>query len=209
MKRIYGYVIGILCILVLLTGCGSNKNNIDHHVYEYMKVTGDRVSNIMDNINYLFGNIIYVVGDNGKNYDPEILLEFDNDSGKCSKATLYLFYKMWGEPGDESLEDIAINEFNSKSDDDKKDFGKVNKGKVDDKISYIYVEINPESKLFNDNISNYILMNQDIDKYKKEAFYNKLDGLDSKLKSKEGKNYFYESILGTRLEWSDKEIKPF
>lgn len=209
MKKVYCYLICLVCLVSLLSGCGSSKNKDGIHVYEYMKLSGDRLSNLINNINNYFGNIMYVVGDNGDEYNPEVLLEFDTSTGKCFKATLYLFYKMWGDPNDKPLEDVAIDVFNSNTDEDKKDFGKINKGKVNDKISYIYVEINPESSLFTENISNYILKKQDINKYKNEVFYNKLEGLEEKPKSKEDKNYFEESLVGTRLEWSDKEIKAF
>lgn len=220
----------LICVLFNLTGCGNDNNingynqdvtyrALDHKVYKYMKVSSNISSSLMYNIDNLFGGVYYVTyydpsTEEDIKYSPELLLEFDTKTGHGIKATLYIFFNESGgelDQGEKRYYEQALDKFNSKSEEARKDF-KILESKMfnDNNTSYIKAEVNPESNNFYQYVSSYLMYQQDIEKYKNEVFYSRLDNYyDPKPQAVEGDNFFEEPLESTRIEWSDKEIKPF
>ena len=211
----------ILGMMFFLTGCVNNENNTksststsensstkkaDHKIYKYVKMSSDTGSNLLYSTNSLFGDTFYTYEGN-KYYKPCIIAEFDTETGKATKATLYLFFR-----DDESNEYVnkAIEKYNTSTSESKKYFTNVQKGRVpnESEVSYLSVDLTIDSYIYTQFIDSYIIKSQDIEKYKDEVYYSRLYNYSSNPPHEEGVNCFEETLEGIRIEWSDSEINP-
>ena len=128
-----------------------------------------------------------------------------NEPTTTGKATIYGCFLDYE---DNHWVNEAIEKYNSSSDSYKKDIINVSKGRINDEISFIKIEINPESYKFEQYISSYIMREQDIEKYKNETYYDNLYNYTDLAPAEVGDNYFVNGLSKMRLEWSDSELKP-
>ena len=209
------------CMLFVLTGCNNNENSadnnggssntstkkVDHKVYKYVKMSSDTASGLLYSTNSLFGDTFYV-HEKDKYYKPCIIAEFDTETGKATKATLYLFFKEY-ENNDEYV-NKAMEKYNSSSNEAKKNYTNIQKGKVpgETEVSYISVDLKIDSYIYTQFIDTYIIKSQDIEKYKDKVYYSRLYNYSSNPPHEEGANCFEETLEGIRIEWSDNKINP-
>lgn len=213
------YILLVISMFLILgaTGCekysgnNSDYNNpttttkqLDHKVYKYTKMTCSSGNELFINLNYLF-DYIDRVGYAETDYDPTLIVETDTNTGKAINATLYGYFLDYGT--DEWV-DKAIEKYNTSSSNSKKDILSVDKGRVNDQVTYIKIRINPDSYNFEQYIQSYIMREQDIDTYKKKTYYDQLYNYSTTPEKEEGDNYFYNGLTSIRLEWSDDELRP-
>ena len=213
-------IIFLMLCLLIVTGCNANKTNLennnntnannnvsklDHKVYKYMRISTDNTSGLINN-GYIFGDPSGV-GHLDKTYNPTLLVEFDTVTGKASKVTLYAFFL--DNPDTTEWVDKAEESFNEKAGSYKKDFGAIQKGRVNDFVTYLKVDINPASYIYNQYLETYLFYEQDIEKYKDEIYYSRLYNYSTTPEVKVGDNYFEESLEHIKIEWSDNSFSAF
>ena len=201
----------VTLLLLIVCGCsknnGSNPNNnqvANSNVFRYMKMSSANAGGLI-NIAYVFDEPS-TVGHGDKTYNPTLVAEFDQVTGKAKNVTFYAFFL--DNPDTSEWVDKAIEKFNTTSTSYKKDFSDLSKGRVNDFVTYLSVSMNPESHVFNQFIQ-MLLYKQDIEKYKDEIYYSRLSNYSTKPPVEEGSNYFEESLEGIRIEWSNNIISAY
>ena len=214
-KRLIIVILIMFCLL--LTGCNDNTNEnnnlnnntnnntkqLDHKIYKYVRLLSNNADDLFINLNYMFGYISNV-GYSDKDYKPELIVESDTSNGKAKSATLYGFFL--DTAPESTWVDEAIEKYNTSN---KKDILNVEKGRVDNNVTYIKININTESYNFEQYIRGYILEEQNIEKYNNETFYDNLYNYDPKPVEKKGDNFFENPLTNIRIEWSDSEINAY
>lgn len=185
------------------TNSGDNQKP-DHKIYKYMKVSADLASTLYHPASTLF-NDPSEVSSGDIYYKPCLIAEFDTNTGKATKVTFYTFFL---DSEDDTYVNEAMESYNSSSNDYKKNVTDVQKGRVNDNVSYLSAEINPESNAYEQHISS-LFYEQDIERYKDKIFFSRLDNYSSEPPHEEGENFFEESLEGIRIEWSDTSIEAF
>ena len=219
-----GAILIIGCMLFVLTGCDNKENNTnnstsnnasnqqnstktaDHKIYKYVKMSSDVASNLLYSATSLFGDTFYV-HEGEKYYKPCIIAEFDTETGKATKATLYVFFRDY-----EDNENVnnAIENYNSSSSESKKYYTNIQKGRIpnENEVSYLSVDLTIDSYIYTQFIDTYIIKSQDIENYKDRIYYSRLYNYSSNPPHEEGANCFEETLEGIRIEWSDDAINP-
>lgn len=211
MKKVLLTIITIFS-LVFITGCGNNGDDLvntnvkqlDHKVYKYMKISSDNTSSLI-NIAYIFDDPS-VVGHGDNYYRPCLIAEFDSLTGKAKSVKYYSFFLDY--EGSSEWVDKSIEKFNSSTTSYKKDFSNISKGRVSEFVTYLVVDINPESYVFNQYVQ-MLFYEQNIEEYKDKVYYSRLYNYSTKPPVEEGDNYFEETLEGLRIEWSDSGIKAY
>ena len=218
MKRVITSLFLLVIIsLFIITGCDSNtkinnqnnnqsnntntnNKNIDHKIYKYVKMSKGSLLYSADRV---FGRASSAK-DGDIEYPITLIAEFDTNTGKSTKVTMYAFYL-------DSVHDVneALDAYNTSTSEYKKYYTNVSTGKVNSNVSYLKANVDVKSYEFTQYISTYIIENQDIEKYKDRIYFNRLSNYSSTPEYQEGENFFEESLEGIRIEWSDNEIKPF
>ena len=208
----------LLISIFMVTGCGItiNINNdrnhriednkkIDHKIYKYMKVSSANGSNLLYVITSVFGETSEV-SSGDTYYRPTILFEFDTNTGNAIKAKFYTFFIDYE---DDEWVNQALDKYNNSSNEYKKYYTNVSKGRVNDNISYLTCDIDLSGYLFTQFIDTYLVKGQDIEKYKDEIYYSRLYNYSTTPPVEVGDNYFEESLEGIRIEWSDSIIDAY
>ena len=207
----------IIFTLFIMVGCEKKEENntnfntlnntkqLDHKVYKNMKISSSNASALLYNVNSLFGEISEV-SSGDKYYKPTILVEFDVSSGKAINATFYGYFIDYD---DNEWVNKAIEKYDSSSNEHKKHFTNVQKGRINDNISYLKSDLDVNSHIFTQFISTYLIEGQDIEKYKDEIYYSRLDNYSTTPVVEVGENYFEESLESIRIEWSDSQISAY
>ena len=196
--------------LVFITGCDNkepinpNTNKLDHEVYKYMKISSSNTSGLI-NIAYIFDDPS-VVGNGDDYYNPCLIAVFDTITGKATSVKYYSFFLDY--EGTSEWVDKSIEKFNSSTTSYKKDFSNISKGRVNEFVTYLVVDIDPKSYVFNQYIED-LFYEQDIDEYKDKVYYSRLYNYSTKPPVKVGDNYFEETLEGLRIEWSNNIIKAY
>lgn len=210
-KLLISFVFAVL--FIGLAGCGSNdkKNNEKKSAdqktsafYKYVAFKSANSTSLLYNAR-LFGEPTEVsFGE--VTYKPTIIAKFDTKTGKATSVKFYTFYL---NDGNDTAVNQAIEVLNSASDDANKNFSNIKKGKVNDNVSYLVVNIDPNSYEVTQFIDAYIIKGQDIERYKLEIYYNRLAEYNNEPTHEDGENYFEESIENIRMEWSNSKIKAY
>ena len=207
----------LLTTIFLVTGCslnfktktGGNQQPTTtikrpgHKIYRYMKISSESGTNLLYNASRLFGET-YRAYQGEDYYDPCLIVEFNNSDGKAKKATFYTFFQY--DNNDEYV-DEAMSKFEEASKESKKAYSNVKKEHMTEDITYISADINVNSYEFTQFIDTYLIKGQDIEKYKDEVYFSRLYNYESTPPVEVGDNYFYESLEGIRIEWSDNKIE--
>lgn len=223
-KIILGISIFLVTGLMLFTftGCDNKGNNAqnnnsnassntnakkpEHKIYKYVKMSSDAATGLLYSVTSLFGDTFYVkTGE--KYYKPSIVAEFDTETGKAKKATLYIFFR---DNEDNEYLEKAVEKFNSSSNDAKKNYTNLQKGRVpnETEVSYLSVDLKIDSYIYTQFIDSYIIKSQDIERYKDRIYFSRLYNYSSNPPHEESENAFEETLEGIRIEWSDSEIDP-
>ena len=217
MKKKIVLSVFVLLSLFLITGCENNTNQtnnnnssnnqtntntkkVDHKIYKYVKMSKGSLLNSADRV---FGRVSSAKDGNNE-YDITLIAEFDTNTGKAAKITLYAYYL-------DSVYDVneALEKYNTSTSEYKEYYTNVSTGKVNSNVSYLKADVDVKSHEFTQYIATYIIENQDIEKYKDRIYFSRVKNYAGDLEYKEGDNFFEESLEGIRIEWSDSEIKPF
>ena len=217
MKKKIVLSVFVLLSLFLITGCENNTNQtnnnnssnnqtntntkkVDHKVYKYVKMSKGTLLYSVDRVFGRAGS----AKDGDNEYDITLIAEFDTNTGKAKKITLYAYYL-------DSVHDVneALEKYNTSTSEYKKYYTNVSTGKVNSNVSYLKADVDVKSHEFTQYIATYIIENQDIEKYKDKIYYSRLSNYASEPEHQEGENFFEESLEGIRIEWSDSEIKPY
>ena len=102
----------------------------------------------------------------------------------------------------------ALEKYNNSTSEYKKYFTNVQKGRINESVTYLSADLGVDGNIFTQYIDSYIINSQDIDKYKDKIYYSRLYNYSSNPPHEEGSNYFEETLEGIRIEWSDSEIAP-
>lgn len=207
----------LLVVSLFVTGCNnqnsngtnnSGKNNsvkkLDHKVYKYMKISASTSNQLYYYAEYAFDDPS-VVGYADTKYNPCLIVEFDTNTGSAKKVTYYGFFLDYEE--DEWV-NKAIEKYETSSDKVKKEVSNVKKGRVNDNVSYLKADIIPGSYAY-DQYVQALFKEQDIEKYKKDVYFDNLYNYEKAPDHEEGDNYFEDAISSLRIEWSDSEIKAY
>ena len=218
MKKRY-LIILILTISLLLTGCGKNSENnnnqsgdytttkkvADHKIYKYMKMSSPNGTSLINNIEYTF-DYMSVVGYGDTSYNPCMLVEYDTETGKATNVKFYSFF-LDHTPSYEWV-DKAIEKYESSSSKDKENYSNVEKGRVNDEVTYISFNVKVDSYYYEQFIRN-LIEDQDIEKYKKDVYYDNLYNYSTTPEVKDESNLFYTTLTGVTIEWSDSEFSAY
>ena len=216
-KKIF---LGLVILISLFTICGcdnkennnggnnnnnnTNNNTVNHKVYKYMKISSSISSNLYYYAEQLFDNPS-AVGYGNKEYEPFLIVEFDTNTGNATNVKYYSFFLDYE---DNEWVNKAIEKYDEASGKAKDEVKNVKKGRVNDNVSYLTANIDPDSYAF-DQYLQYLFKGQDIDDYKDRVYYKRLYNYSTTPEHKEGDNYFEDSLSHIRIEWSDSEIKTF
>ena len=182
-------------------GGASSDSDLGYDVYKYMKITNSNASQLYYPAMMIFDDPS-AVGSGDTLYKPCLVAEFDTATGHATKVELYAFFL---DNDDDLWVNQAIEAYETADDSYKDEVTNVTKGRVDDSVSYLRAEIDPESYGF-DQFIQMLLYNQDIEHYKDEIFFSRLDNYSTEPPHEEGDNFFEESLEGQRIEWSNSPI---
>lgn len=181
----------------------TNEKN-DRKIYKYIKMSSANGVGLLYSADYLFDNSSEV-SSGDTYYKPCLIAEFDTKTGKAKSVKFYTFFLDYE---DDEWVNKALEKFDGSSLESKKIFTNVQKGRVNDNVSYLTADVDVDSYIFVQYVE-MLIKDQDIEKYKDEIFFSRLYNYDSEPPHEEGENYFEESLEGIRIEWSDEEIKAF
>ena len=183
----------------------NTKNKPDHKIYKYVKVTSSNSSSLIYASRTIFDDPSTVSYGNDT-YKPCLIAEFDTETGKATKVTFYAFFLDYS---NYEWVDKAIDKYNNSTSDYKKYYTNVQKGRVDEHVTYLSVSVDPQCRQYDQYIQSYIVESQNIEKYKDSVYYSRLYNYSTPPRCESGENYFEESLEGFRVEWSDEEIRAF
>lgn len=207
MKKTILSVIFILMLLVTITGCKKdNKKNIngDNNVYKYIKVSSNLGRNFFEVADILFNDMSEIEYEDNY-YKPCLIVEYDTNTKKANSVKVYSFYI---DDNTDEWVNKAIDTYKNSTFEYKGDITNVDKKRLNDSITYLTADINPESFTFNQYVGD-LIKEQNIDKYKNDIFYSRLSNYEEEPKHEESDNYFEESIENIRIEWSNEELKAY
>ena len=209
MKRIFKYLVLMIGVLLVAVGCENktpkyNERKPDHKIYKYVKITSSVGNDLIVPIEYIIGSTSEV-GHLDDIYAPTLLAEFDTTTGKATSVKFYSFYLDYE---DDEWVNKALNEYKSSSSSYKDDITNVKKGRVNDNVSYLEATINPDSYVYEQYVGD-IIKYQDIEKYKKDVYYDNLYNYSTTPEVKDKDGYFWDALTGRTVIYSDNKIKAY
>lgn len=183
------------------SGSPAGSDTPDYEIYEYMKISASNSSELYYPALFIFDDPGEVA--NGDNeYPPCLIAEFDQGTGKATAVKLYAFFLDYE---DDEWVNQAIETYEGS---EHEDVTSVTKGRVNDFVSYLCAEIDPDSYGYDQYIQN-LLNGQDIEDYKNDVYFDNLYNYDTEPWHEEGEGYFEDALSMKRVEWSNSELKPF
>ena len=183
------------------SGSPASSDAPDYEIYKYMKISASNSSELYYPALFIFDDPGEVA--NGDNeYPPCLIAEFDQSTGKATAVKLYAFFLDYE---DDEWVNQAIETYEGS---EHEDVTSVTKGRVNDFVSYLCAEIDPDSYGYDQYIRN-LFYDQNIEKYKDDVYFDNLYNYDTEPWHEEGEGYFEDALSMKRVEWSNSELKPF